>query len=269
MFQQESVLTNHRTSAISTPARLHLAQEYSAVRTMSETLCHPLEPEDMVPQSMPDTSPTKWHLAHTTWFFEQFVLSEFNENHRPIDPSFRYLFNSYYNGVGPRHARALRGLLSRPSVDEVLNYRAAVDQSVLALLERDDHPKQKEILRVVEIGLHHEQQHQELILTDIKHLFSVNALKPAYGASPAAPSNASPGELGWVPFDEGLYEIGHTKEGFAFDNERPRHRSFCESFSLSDRLITNSEYLEFVEDGGYENPSLWLESGWATVRNEQ
>jgi ergothioneine biosynthesis protein EgtB len=220
---------------------------------------------------MPDTSPAKWHLAHTTWFFETFVLAEHLGDYKSYHPAFAYLFNSYYNGVGERHARPQRGVLTRPTLDEILAYRAYVDDRMRALLEPhppiSESPSVHEMHRVIEIGLHHEQQHQELILTDIKHLFAQNAMLPAY-RPPLGPGNRPAESVGWLEVPEGLHSIGHAGDGFSFDNERPAHRVFLEPFQIADRLVTNAEYREFIADGGYERSELWLDAGWARVRQD-
>jgi ergothioneine biosynthesis protein EgtB len=263
---------------------------FRLVRAATLALSEPLSPEDYVVQSMPDASPAKWHLAHTTWFFEEFVLQRAVPGYKFHDEQFRYLFNSYYNTVGPMHSRPQRGLLSRPTVEQVLAYRARIDERMHALLQRDD--LSPEILSVIALGLNHEQQHQELLLTDLKHLFSCNPLLPAYVhemAHCAAPSllRASPGcpslatgathashpllsspALSFKSFDGGLIEIGHAGNGFSFDNELPRHRTYTQPFRLANRAVTNGEYLEFVRAGGYENPVHWLSDGWATVQSE-
>mgnify|MGYP002623536483 CR=1 FL=1 len=242
-----------------------LRDAYGAVRRQSEAIVEPLQPEDCVVQSMPDVSPTRWHLAHTTWFFETFVLKPFASGYQTSHPAFEYLFNSYYNAVGVQFPRGQRGLLSRPTVAEVIDYRRHVDEQMQQLLDGPAGDA-SETVRVVEIGLNHEQQHQELMLTDIKHVFSCNPLYPVY--QPAeTPGDAQTARLAWRRFDEGLYEIGHAGSGFAFDNESPRHRVFVESFELADRLVTCGEYLEFMKDGGYQRPELWLSSGWAEVKS--
>ena len=236
-----------------------LSQHYFSVRARSMMLSEPLSDEDCCAQSMPDASPVKWHLAHTTWFFETFVLERFERNFHPFHPQFRMLFNSYYNGVGPRHSRPQRGLLTRPALAEVLDYRRHVDARMLALLS-EAHAA-REMLKLVEIGLHHEQQHQELMLTDVKHLLAQNPLLPAYASQPAAePHQTLP--LDWLTYEAGIVEIGHGGNGFCFDNETPRHRQFVEAFQLSSRLVSNGEYLAFVAGGGYGNPALWLSEGW-------
>ena len=245
-----------------------LADRYRQVRQFSETICEPLETEDFVIQSMPDVSPTRWHLAHTTWFFETFVLQAADAGYQRYDDAFEVLFNSYYNTVGKQFPRPQRGLLSRPTVGEVFAYRRHVDELTSALLRQADPGRDAELLRVIELGLHHEQQHQELMLTDIKHVLSCNPLFPAYDASLARkPEMAVDStELLWHAYDEQVAEIGHVGSGFSFDNESPRHRVFLHDFELADRLITNGEFLEFINDGGYKTPQLWLSAGWATVQ---
>ncbi|MBX3619593.1 MAG: ergothioneine biosynthesis protein EgtB [Rhizobacter sp.] len=238
-----------------------LAAAYREVRARTGQLAEPLSPEDACAQSMPDASPAKWHLAHTSWFFETFVLERHEPGFRPFAPAFRVLFNSYYNAVGDKHPRPQRGLLTRPSLDEVRAYRADVDRRVLALLPA----LPDEALRLVELGLHHEQQHQELLLTDVLHLLSCNPLAPAYGELPA-PSASPAAPLRWIAFAEGLATIGHDGAGFAFDNEGPRHRVFLEAYALASRLVTNAEYAGFIEAGGYRDPALWLAEGWDWCR---
>ena len=234
------------TAAMTTTRFRHVRQ-----RTLE--LCAGLSAEDMLLQSMPDASPGKWHLAHTSWFFEQFVLGR-DPAYRPRDPAWNYLFNSYYQSVGPMHARPQRGLLSRPSLDEVHDYRHYIDDAVSNLLSRHDDP---ELAALVELGLQHEQQHQELLLTDIKHAFWCNPLQPAY-RTPIAPTVANTVALRFVDGHEGIVEVGHRGEGFAFDNETPRHRSLLHPHALANRLVTNAEYLAFVREGGYREPGLWL-----------
>lgn len=252
------------------PAADVLAERFVEVRERTDALCASLDPEDCVAQSMPDASPTKWHLAHTAWFFETFVLKPYLSGYADYHPEFGYLFNSYYNGVGDRHARPARGVLTRPTLAEVFAYRAHVDERLLDLLRTGlREPREAdEVLGIVETGLHHEQQHQELMLTDVKHLFSQNALGPAY-RPPLPPARSAAETLGWLEVDEGVYSIGHSGEGFSFDNERPAHRVFLERFGIADRLVTNGEYREFIADGGYRRPELWLDRGWATVQHEQ
>jgi ergothioneine biosynthesis protein EgtB len=239
------------------------------VRAFTESLCAPLATEDYVVQSMPDVSPTKWHLAHTTWFFETFVLVPHAPGYRPYHPDYAFLFNSYYVQAGERHCRAQRGYISRPTVAEVFEYRHHVDAAMHVMLEHAEHGS-SDVARVVEIGLNHEQQHQELVLTDIKHVLSVNPLRPAYredtggGHDAGVAHSAAP--VAWVEFAGGLHSIGHDGDGFAYDNEGPRHRVWLEPFALAARLVTNAEYTAFMDDGGYQRPELWLSLGWATVQ---
>ena len=245
---------------------MDLGSGYRAVRHASEELAAPLSPEDCGLQSMPDASPTKWHLAHTTWFFETLVLETQLPGYRAFDPQFRVLFNSYYNSVGVQYTRAQRGLLSRPSLEEVLAYRQHVDACVLELL-REPGSNRRNVDRIVELGLHHEQQHQELILTDLKHALAQNPMRPAYRK--AAPPTAGIAEsLCWHRFTEGLLPIGHSGDSFAFDNECPEHRVFVEGFELASRPVTNGEFLAFIADGGYQRPEPWLSDGWATAQRE-
>jgi ergothioneine biosynthesis protein EgtB len=266
--------------AVLTTARPGLAARYRQVRVFSEELCRPLAVEDYVIQSMPDASPTKWHLAHTSWFFETFVLAAADPGYRSPDPRYGYLFNSYYEAVGERHCRPRRGLLSRPTVEQVREYRRHVDRHVLALLDRLGEGEPPAWAAVVELGLHHEQQHQELLLTDIKHAFHANPLRPAYLSSPLTPAPLPEGERGlprgrglppergllrWISYPAALREIGHDGPGFAFDNESPRHHVFVAAFSLGSRLVTNREWLAFIADGGYTRAPLWLSDGWKTV----
>ena len=247
------------------PASDSLALRFQQVRALTLDLCRTLAPEDMVVQSMPDASPAKWHLAHTTWFFENFILLPHAPGHRPFRPQYAYIFNSYYEGAGRRHPRPERGLLSRPTVTEVMNYRAHVDERMLRLLEQDNGDVQLTFL--VTLGLNHEQQHQELLLTDIKHLFSLNPLKPAW-REPTAPPRCSAPELKYISHPEGLRHIGHAGGGFAFDNEIPRHWVFQTAYAIANRLVTNGEYREFIGAGGYRNPALWLADGWTTLQRE-
>ncbi len=247
-------------SVFQTGDRDGVAKEFRAVRRTSTRLQEPVGPEDCCIQSMPEVSPMKWHLAHTSWFFETFVLQPATTGYRSSDPQFDFLFNSYYNAVGEQYARPDRGLLSRPTLAEVMDYRARIDEAVEGVIAS----KGTEWLERIELGLHHEQQHQELMLMDIKHVFSRNPLRPAYCRRPE-PQNADVAPIRWLTFDGGLESVGHRGEGFAFDNESPRHRTFIESFQMADRLVTCGEYLEFIEDGGYERPELWLSDGWSTV----
>ncbi len=247
------------TSAM--PARTHdesLAERFARIRACTQALAAPLAPEDTVVQSMPETSPTKWHLAHTTWFFERFVLAS-DPTYQPVHPDWMVLFNSYYQSAGPMHTRAARGLLSRPTLAEVLDYRARIDQRVLALLARGIDAG---TVFIASLGLQHEQQHQELLLTDIKHVFSVNPLQPAYLATLPVSPHAQPMPLTFVAAREGIVEIGHAGDAFAFDNETPRHRVLLHPHALANRPINNGEYSEFIRAGGYHAPALWLAEGW-------
>jgi ergothioneine biosynthesis protein EgtB len=244
---------------------MRFVSRYNSVRTLTEKLAEPLGPEDQCVQSMADASPTKWHLAHTTWFFETLVLMHHAPDYEPYDRRFHYLFNSYYEALGPRHPRPQRGLLTRPSLEHVLAYRNHVDAAMLSLFERTGHAQRLAFETLAELGLHHEQQHQELILTDIKHAFSCNPLLPCY--SPAAPllqESAPP--LGWADYPGGIAPIGHAKDGFAFDNEEPRHLVVLTPYRLASRLVTCGEFLAFIEDGGYRRPEFWLSDGWAIVQ---
>jgi ergothioneine biosynthesis protein EgtB len=241
---------------------------FAAIRQQSESLAANLTPEDQAIQSMPDVSPTKWHLAHTSWFFETFILGPFDPAYRVFDPDFGYLFNSYYEAVGPRHPRPNRGLLSRPTVDAVGAYRDHVTAAMLRLIERADDAAWRAIAPLIELGLHHEQQHQELILMDIKHVFSVNPLLPAYQAPRPYGLPSGPPAPAWVEFSAGLEEIGQDGPGFAFDNEGPRHKVWLEPFRLATHPVGCGEYLEFIADGGYRRAEFWLSDGWAAVQQQ-
>lgn len=245
--------------------RAALAEACQSVRAATEALAAGLSPEDAQVQSMPDASPTKWHLAHTAWFFETFLLIPHAPDYRPFDPAFGYLFNSYYEAVGPRHARPARGLVTRPSLDDVRAYRAHVDAAMAGLIEGLSGAAWAAAQPLITLGLHHEQQHQELILMDIKHAFSCNPLEPAFAARAEVPA-VSARPLGWIEIEGGLRQIGHGSEGFAFDNEGPRHKAWLEPFALADRLTTAGEYLAFIADGGYRRSEFWLSDGWAAVQ---
>jgi ergothioneine biosynthesis protein EgtB len=243
-----------------------LLQRFMQMREMSLHLCSPLSVEDHALQSMADASPAKWHLAHTTWFFETFVLSQYAENFSPYHPAFRNLFNSYYNAVGERPLRTLRHVLSRPGLDEVHAYRIYVDEAMVHLLSQE---LSEEAVKLIELGINHEQQHQELIVTDVKNGLYANPLRPAYwpsGAHRQAEKEASAVRpLTWHGFPEGVHSIGFEGSGFAFDNEGPRHNVYLQPFRIASRLVTNSEYLEFMREGGYSKPTLWLSDGWDAV----
>lgn len=236
-----------------------LAAAYVRVRQASLALAAPLSAEDCCVQSMPDASPVKWHLAHTTWFFETFVLEPHEPGFAPFHPAFRVLFNSYYQGVGARHPRAQRGLITRPGLQQVLDYRAQVDARMQALLAGE---LDASLAALIALGLQHEQQHQELLLTDIKHLLSCNPLAPAYANAGADGTSADPAALRWLPQDAGLHQIGHAGQGFAFDNEAPRHSVYLNAFALASRPVSNAEYQAFVDAGGYAEPGHWLSEGW-------
>ena len=248
-------------------APLPTPEGYLRVRAATEALAAPLSAEDQTVQSMPDVSPTKWHRAHVTWFFEQFVLATYAAGYEAFDPSYLYLFNSYYEGAGPRHPRARRGMITRPGIDEIARYRGAVDEATVDLLSaRGAEP---EIAERVELGLHHEQQHQELILMDLRHVLWQNPRYPAYREprSTAPRSRAVADPMGWVDHEGGLVRIGHDGTGFSFDNERPRHSVWLEPFALADRLVTAGEWEAFIDDGGYRRAELWLSDGWHLLQD--
>lgn len=241
-----------------------LADRYAALRAATERLAEPLSPEDQCVQSMPDASPAKWHRAHTTWFFETFVLKPHVEGYQGFDPDFAFLFNSYYLAAGPRHARPRRGMLTRPATARVTAYRAHVDAAMTALLAA---PLSPEVATLVELGLRHEEQHQELLLTDALHLMAQNPLNPAMDPS-WREATPPPAMLRWLDGPSGVVAVGHDGEGFAFDNEAPRHRVFLEPFAIADRPVSNAEWMEFIEDGGYRTASLWMSEGWAQCEAE-
>ena len=274
-------------------SRQHTKERYRTVRQTSERICRPLATEDYVVQTMDDVSPPKWHLAHTSWFFETFLLIPEQPNYSPFHPEYAFLFNSYYEAVGERHPRPRRGRLSRPTVKEVYGYREHVDEAMTRLIDEAAPDTLARLVPLIELGLHHEQQHQELLVTDIKHILARNPLRPAYhsaehSANPAAVRAASDsaqhstyqaqgperdsserdhegsGEA-WVSYPAGVTEIGHDGEGFAYDNEGPRHKVYLEPFRLASRPVTNGEYLEFIETGGYRDPQYWLSDGWAVI----
>jgi ergothioneine biosynthesis protein EgtB len=243
--------------------RAQLSVRYREVRRVTESLCAELETEDYVVQSMPNASPAKWHLAHTSWFFETMVLAPGGADVGSESTQYSYLFNSYYNSLGEQMARSERGLLARPTVVEVYRYRAAVDAAMLLFLEKGGDEMFRRLGATVVLGLHHEQQHQELILTDLKHMFSRNPLRPVYREQePTVESAATPAAHGWVSWSAGLRRIGHEGESFTFDNERPGHTVYLEAFRLADRLVTSGEYLAFMAAGGYARPEFWLSDGW-------
>ncbi len=247
-------------------AKADLMSQYQAVRSLSEALCQPLEIEDYGVQGMADVSPPKWHLAHTTWFFETFLLRPYLEGYQEFHASYGYLFNSYYEAVGDRHPRPQRGLLSRPTVAEVYQYRGYVDAAMAQLLHQRTNPPA--VWALTTLGLHHEQQHQELLLTDLKYNLAINPLYPAYREDVVLGSSSAPSPLQFVDFSKGLYTIGHQDPGFAFDNEGPAHPVYLQDFALANRLVTSGEYLEFMVDGGYQTAAHWLAEGWALVQSE-
>ena len=240
-----------------------LREQYLSVRRCSLQLCAPLSVEDHALQAMPDASPAKWHLAHTTWFFETFLLGPHLPLYRTVNPAFRSLFNSYYNSVGERPLRGLRHVLSRPTLDEVLAYRAHVDEAMERLLARDLGP---DVAGLVELGLNHEQQHQELILTDVKYGLAANPLRPAYREASRENASRQAPPLRWQSFPEGVYPAGFAAEGFCFDNEAPRHNVYLQPFRIASRLVTNGEYMEFMRDNGYAKAGVWLSDGWDAVQ---
>jgi len=253
--------------------RLH--NRFHQIRNLTNSLCAGLESEDCVVQSMPDVSPTKWHLAHTTWFFETFILKKFVPGYRAEIPEYAYLFNSYYNAAGDMHRRDLRGLISRPTVSEALRYRASIDSHIADLLSDADEKLADEIEPILVLGIHHEQQHQELLITDIKHVFAQNPLHPVYRDGRARHSVRAEERMAtarrpyqFIDFEQTTAEIGHEGRGFAYDNEGPRHQALVPAFALASRPVTNGEYIAFIEDNGYQRPEFWLSLGWITV-NEQ
>ena len=257
-----------------------IAEQFCSVRQQTESLCAPLTPEDMMVQSCPEASPAKWHLAHTTWFFETFILSEFLPGYRPFHPDFLWLFNSYYNAVSDQPLKKLRGSFSRPSLEEILNYRRHVEAGMDTVIDRliaGSIPEEAQ--RRLVLGLHHEQQHQELLGYDIKNAFWSNPLHPAYKGGTLAAGEPGPAPVQWIAHEGGLVDIGFaaqsgigfaaqsgTDDGFCFDNELPRHRHYLEPFALASRLVTCGEYLDFMRGGGYERADLWLSEGWDTVK---
>lgn len=244
-----------------------LAERLFATREHSLALAAPLSPEDMVVQAMDDASPTKWHLGHVTWFFETFLLRPYLEGYKLFDDSFNYCFNSYYESQGPRQPRPKRGLLTRPSSERVLAYRSHVDEALRRLLSREESQAGK-VASLIEIGINHEQQHQELLLTDILALFAANPLRPAYQASPSVLDLSPPDPIRWISFAGGIYRIGHAGRDYCWDNEQPCHEVLVHPFRLADRLVTNADWLTFMADGGYTTPSLWLADGWTLVNRE-
>lgn len=259
------------TAAQNASSASTLLDRYQAVRSATLEFCRPLSPEDLMVQSCPEASPVKWHLAHTSWFFETFVLREFVAGYQPFHPDFLWLFNSYYNSLGDMPEKKLRASFSRPPLDAILAYRNSVDAAIVKFLQ---HPIEDEAARRITLGLQHEQQHLELIATDIKHALFTNPLHPAYLEAPAPTASGLPAPpQDWVNFPGGITEIGINPDvsdptAFAFDNETPQHKVYLAPYALSTRLVTCSEYLAFIENGGYTRPELWLSEGWTTLRNE-
>ncbi|HST31028.1 MAG TPA: ergothioneine biosynthesis protein EgtB [Chthoniobacterales bacterium] len=271
---QTAVAKKHQTATApprsresSSPAKDLLAR-FHEVRKFTGKLSENLAPEDCVVQSMPDISPAKWHLAHTTWFFETFILKKWVPGYRDAVPEYAYLFNSYYNAAGTMHRRDLRGLISRPTVEQTKKYRASVESDVNDLIEGADEKLFREIEPVLTLGIHHEQQHQELLITDIKHVFAQNPLYPVFQTRKTETEAANVPAVKFVEFGEATIEVGHNGNGFCYDNEQPNHRALVLPFSLANRLVTNREYLRFIADSGYSRSELWLSLGWMTV-NEQ
>ena len=245
-----------------------LVGQYQDVRRATEAICALLAIEDYVIQAMADASPAKWHLGHVTWFFETFLLLPRLPGYGPLDPAYEYVFNSYYNAVGPQYTRAHRGHLSRPTVKQVYDYRAHVDDAMVSLFETTDPGGLTALAYPIALGLNHEQQHQELLVTDIKYNLSVNPLRPAYESGALPTATTSP-PLRWVELEGGLRWTGHDADGFAFDNEWPRHQAYVRPFRLASRLVTNGEYRDFMEDPGYERPEMWLSDGWRVAQERQ
>lgn len=245
-------------------SRAELLERYQTVRNFSEHICETLVPEDYVIQTMPEMSPTKWHLAHVSWFFETFILKVHLPSYQSLHPQYAFLFNSYYNAAGKMHARPQRGLISRPTVQDAYDFRKHVDAMMEKLLEEAPEEKLPVLSRLITLGLNHEQQHQELMLTDIKHVFWMNPLRPVFRKAKTLVENGT-SPAGWQSFDGGIYSIGHDGNGFHFDNEGPRHEVLLQPFALGTRLVTNRDYLAFMEDNGYGRPEFWLSLGWTAV----
>ena len=250
------------------PLSEKLISDFKRVRSFTESLIEDLAPEDCVVQSMPDVSPAKWHLAHTTWFFETFILKKYVAGYQPAVPEYAYLFNSYYNAAGDMHRRDLRGLISRPTVDQTHRYRESVNAHIAELLGQANDEVLAELEPLITLGNQHEQQHQELLITDIKHVFAQNPLYPVFRAAKPRAGRPNVSPISFVEFDEETVEIGHRGSGFSYDNEGPRHRALVLPFSIASRPVTNGEYLDFIEAGGYRRAEFWLSLGWMTV-NEQ
>lgn len=256
-------------SAVSVDLRAEMIAGFRRVRDFSARLCRGLEPEDYVVQSMPDVSPTKWHLAHTTWFFETFVVKVWAHSYRSAVPQYAYLFNSYYNAAGDMHRRDLRGLISRPTVQQTYVYRESIDDCVTKLIEEADEELLAELQPVMTLGINHEQQHQELLVTDIKHVFAQNPLYPVFEKASVTGAGSRLAPPHFVDFGETTLEIGHQGDAFSYDNEGPRHRALVGPFALATRLVTNGDYIAFIEAGGYTRSQYWLSLGWTTVQEQR
>ncbi|SDK33452.1 ergothioneine biosynthesis protein EgtB [Catalinimonas alkaloidigena] len=255
-------------TSVSEKRNLQYLARFTQVRSFTESICRPLTPEDHVVQPMADVSPPKWHMAHTTWFFETFLLNAYDPNYQLFHPDYSYLFNSYYESVGKRVLRAHRGNMTRPPVEDILRYRTHVNAAMQALLDREEAWPER-FYYILEVGLQHEQQHQELLFTDLKYILGNNPLFPAYREDVADLPAATPRPSGYLTVDEGVYPIGFAGEGFCFDNELGRHQVYLHACRLQDRLVTNGEYLEFIEAGGYQNFRYWLAEGWDWVKTHQ
>jgi len=250
-----------------TPA--YLKNNYNRIRSFTEELTAPLETEDYVIQAMENVSPAKWHLAHTSWFFETFVLEKAYDNYESLHPQYHHLFNSYYLQTGQPFTRQHRGLITRPTVKQTYEYRRYVDEQMANVFSDITGDQFRELAPIIEIGINHEQQHQELLVTDIKYNLAQNPLGPVYKEAPVAQNGAQIPQLNWVSIDEGVYEIGYRGEGFSYDNEHPRHKRYIHGFEMADRLITNKEYIAFIEDGGYQKSDLWLSDGYAAIKEKR
>ncbi len=246
-----------------------LLAAFDQVRETTGRICDPLETEDYCIQSIPDVSPPKWHLAHTTWFFEQVILSRFSKPYKPYNEKYYYLFNSYYQSFGERWQRDIRGTLSRPTVKDVYAYRSAIDQRVREFIQSVDEETYRSVAPLIELGLHHEQQHEELLVTDIKHILASNPLQPSYRQNGPTHSIVKASPPTFIDIEGGIHEVGAKGEGFAWDNELPRHKTYLNDFRLMNRLVTCGEYLEFINDGGYANPLLWLSDAWELLTRER
>jgi ergothioneine biosynthesis protein EgtB len=267
-MQPDTLISDSQKTNGERLSRTRLGDAFHTIRSFTEELTDPLETEDFVIQVATHGSPVKWHLAHSSWFFEAFLLSKAVKDYESLHPCYAYLFNSYYLQAGDPHCRHKRGNLSRPTVKEIFEYRAYVNEQVGRFIKESDDETFRKWAEVIEIGLNHEQQHQELLVTDLKLMLGQNPLWPAYLDRSTRPKAVDPGPLNWIPLEEGVVEIGHPGGGFAYDNEFPRHKTYIREGALTNRLITNGEYLEFMEDGGYQNSALWLDEGFSLIQEE-